>query len=395
MSTPTDLFDFQPTYSATATVNGYAYVTVVTPPSLVTSQASASATSDISYEDAFIKAQIRAQTIANSVAQNDANVITQSILLSGSNPGQGYTGPQGNPGLAGPQGPPGSGGGTGGSAGYTGPQGSPGAAGAAGPQGNPGLAGPQGPPGSGGGTGGSAGYTGPQGSPGAAGGAGPQGNPGLAGPQGNPGLAGPQGFTGSAGSGGGSSSGTTTLGYYVTYLITTSAVVGQPLTTSGYTQISSITSLTGFPATPSNMTVGFLNTGTGITSKSFITFTLSNITTSTTPTLLQQLVWPITCFTNPLSLAPTAAAASISNPALMLYSNSNLVSKASFQGSTSANTPIVGASNTQLYLDLTFKNAANLGGFVSNYNIGTGDNSGSVTFLGAFIYITFNNSVFI
>jgi hypothetical protein len=355
MSTPTDLFDFQPTYSATATVNGYAYVTVVTPPSLVTSQASASATSDISYEDAFIKAQIRAQTIANSVAQNDANVITQSILLSGSNPGQGYTGPQGNPGLAGPQGPPGSGGGTGGSAGYTGPQGSPGAAG----------------------------------------GAGPQGNPGLAGPQGNPGLAGPQGFTGSAGSGGGSSSGTTTLGYYVTYLITTSAVVGQPLTTSGYTQISSITSLTGFPATPSNMTVGFLNTGTGITSKSFITFTLSNITTSTTPTLLQQLVWPITCFTNPLSLAPTAAAASISNPALMLYSNSNLVSKASFQGSTSANTPIVGASNTQLYLDLTFKNAANLGGFVSNYNIGTGDNSGSVTFLGAFIYITFNNSVFI
>ena len=69
-------------YSATATAIGYSYVTVVTPHSLVTSEASATATSNLSYEDALIEAQTTAQHIANSISQNDANIITQSILLS-------------------------------------------------------------------------------------------------------------------------------------------------------------------------------------------------------------------------------------------------------------------------------------------------------------------------
>ena len=133
MSLPTESCECYPTYSATATANGYAYVTVVTPSSLVTSEASATSTSNISYEDAFIEAQFTAQNVANSFAENDANVITQAILLSrGTNTGAGYTGPtgpQGNdgndgtpgtPGIQGPTGPQGpEGGGGGGSGGTT------------------------------------------------------------------------------------------------------------------------------------------------------------------------------------------------------------------------------------------------------------------------------------
>ena len=85
MTTPTERHKCEETYSAKATAIGYAYITVVSPPSLVTSESSASSVSNISYEDAFIKAQIQAQNIANSVAQNDANIITQAILLSNRN----------------------------------------------------------------------------------------------------------------------------------------------------------------------------------------------------------------------------------------------------------------------------------------------------------------------
>ena len=362
--------------------------------------------------------------------------------LGGGSSGTGYTGPQGSPGTAGsqgsigPQGSQGSQGSQGvagsatntgatGSQGLTGPQGFTGPAGTAtntGATGSQGSIGPQGYTGPAGSGLGGTGYTGPQGSPGTAGSQGsigPQGYTGPAGsgvggtgytgPQGSPGTAGsqgsigPQGYTGPAGSGGGgSSSGTTTLGYYVTYVITTDAEVTKPITGSGYTQISSITPLSGFPTiSPSIMTVSFSNIGTSALSKSYIIFTLNNINTTTSPPLLQQLAWPITCFTNPLSLAVAASAASISDPSLMLYSNSNLVSKASFQGPpvsptvTGLNTPIVNNSNTTIYLDLTFKNSVNLGGNVSNYVIKTGDNTGTTTFLGAFIYITFNNSVLI
>ena len=150
------------------------------------------------------------------------------------------------------------------------------------------------------------------------------------------------------------------------------------------------------------MTVGYQNvTISGVSHKSYITFTFNNINTSTTPTILQQLVWPLLCFTNPLSQAPSAALASISNPALMCYSGSNLVANGKFQGpwvsptNQGGNTPIVNASNTSIWLDLTFKGSANLGGSVTNYLIQTGDNNGSTTFLGAFIYITFNNAVLI
>jgi hypothetical protein len=448
-------------FTAQATASSSAQ-TSTTPPSLVTSTATATATSKVSYKNAYKNALQIAEKNSQSSATNDANIITQAVNLAkktitsgtgpqgnlgaqgpqGINGTIGFTGPQGSPGLpgystntgatgsqgfTGPQGNVGAQGpqGVNGTIGFTGPQGNVGPQGSQGVNGTIGFTGPQGLPGYAANTG-ATGYTGakgstgsigsqgpqgftgsigPQGPPGIGGGSGssstgPQGAPGVAGSTGAPGAAGSTGPQGPAGSGGGSNSGTTTFGFEVIYSVTTNAVVGQAITTDNYTQIYSINPLSGFPSLPSNISVNFTNVAQSATvHKSFIIFTNNAVTTSTTPTNLQYLVWPVICYTSPLSIASSASAASISNPALMLYSNTNVVSKPSFQGpyvspsNTGANSPIVGATNTTIYLDLTFKNSVNLGGNLSNYLIQTGDNIGNVTFLGTFIYITFNNAI--
>ena len=66
-------------YYATATGNGSAYTKNNI---LVTSTASASAESDISQDDAYNKALKIAVNVANSVSENDANIIYQSLLLN-------------------------------------------------------------------------------------------------------------------------------------------------------------------------------------------------------------------------------------------------------------------------------------------------------------------------
>lgn len=99
----------RPNYYARATESGSAYVMVDSPPSLVTSEASATAQSNISYKDAFIKARNIAQNIADGVAQNNANIITQSLLLSKQSGlettgATGPVGPQGSQGVQGSEG---------------------------------------------------------------------------------------------------------------------------------------------------------------------------------------------------------------------------------------------------------------------------------------------------
>jgi len=212
-----------PTYSASATAHGRAYVTVVTPASLVTSQASATATSNISYEDALAEAETVAHNIANAQAQNDANIITQAVLLSrqsglGTTGDTGDTGPagpqgeQGQQGQQGPQGPQGPQGvqGYNGTTGYTGSQGSQGSQGVQGAQGVQGYNGTTGYTGSQGAQGvqgvqgynGTTGYTGSQGSQGAQGVQGVQGyngTTGYTGSQGVQGVQGVQGYNGTTG----------------------------------------------------------------------------------------------------------------------------------------------------------------------------------------------------
>ena len=68
-------------FSATATCIGNAE-TSTNPPYNVTSSATASTTSNISQSDAEEEAFKTAQQVANSAAQNDANVISQAINLS-------------------------------------------------------------------------------------------------------------------------------------------------------------------------------------------------------------------------------------------------------------------------------------------------------------------------
>jgi len=64
------------TFYASAIATGFAYTFNG---QKVTSSSSATATSTLSYEDALKIAQENANSIANSVAQNDANVINQTF----------------------------------------------------------------------------------------------------------------------------------------------------------------------------------------------------------------------------------------------------------------------------------------------------------------------------
>jgi hypothetical protein len=173
------------------------------------------------------------------------------------------------------------------------------------------------------------------------------------------------------------------------YQIIATATTG--LSTAGNTAISNITAIPGFPAMPSNMTVSFLNSGTGASSKNYIIFTLDNITTGTNNPLYKQLVWPVTCFINPLS-TPVINMGNITDASMMSYSNSNLVTKPAFQGSVTPNTPIVGSTATAMYLDIGFKSGANMGTNLTSYMVTSDDIANKPTFLGAFIYITFNNA---
>jgi len=66
-------------FSATANGTGMAYTKNNI---LVTSTASATAESDISFDDAYNKAQVIATNVANSVAENDANLFYQSLLVN-------------------------------------------------------------------------------------------------------------------------------------------------------------------------------------------------------------------------------------------------------------------------------------------------------------------------
>ena len=66
-------------FSGTANGTGMAYTKNNI---LVTSTASATAESDISFDDAYNKAQVIATNVANSVAENDANLLYQSLLVN-------------------------------------------------------------------------------------------------------------------------------------------------------------------------------------------------------------------------------------------------------------------------------------------------------------------------
>ena len=72
------------TFTASSTASGQAY-TNTEPSSLVTSTASATASSNLSQENAQQIADTNAQQVANSVAQNDANIITQTLNLTTAN----------------------------------------------------------------------------------------------------------------------------------------------------------------------------------------------------------------------------------------------------------------------------------------------------------------------
>ena len=88
-------------YSVTVSENGYA--TTITG-SIVTSTATASACSDISYEDAWLQASSIAKTNANIVAKNDANIIDQTIIIIQNSGLEGPTGATGPEGASGPAG---------------------------------------------------------------------------------------------------------------------------------------------------------------------------------------------------------------------------------------------------------------------------------------------------
>jgi hypothetical protein len=68
-------------FEASAIANGRAF-TSTNPAYLVTSSASATATSNLSEENAQDVAIKTAEQIANTAAQNDANIISQTIKLS-------------------------------------------------------------------------------------------------------------------------------------------------------------------------------------------------------------------------------------------------------------------------------------------------------------------------
>jgi len=68
-------------FTASALANGSSQTSTV-PSTTVTATATASATSNISQEDAQTLANTTALNVANSAAQNDANIISQSLNLS-------------------------------------------------------------------------------------------------------------------------------------------------------------------------------------------------------------------------------------------------------------------------------------------------------------------------
>ena len=68
-------------FSASASKKGIAE-TSTDPKYIVTSSASATATSDVSQTDAQTTANTIAEEVARSVAQNDANIISQTLALS-------------------------------------------------------------------------------------------------------------------------------------------------------------------------------------------------------------------------------------------------------------------------------------------------------------------------
>jgi len=126
----------------------------------------ASATSTLSYEDALNKAKMIARDISIQNAQNQSNIVDESVSISATVI-TGTPGPQGEQGIQG----------------ATGQQGATGPQGAQGIQGVPGFAT-------------STGATGPQGNTGATGPKGPQGIQGIQGEQGEQGEQGIQGIQG-------------------------------------------------------------------------------------------------------------------------------------------------------------------------------------------------------
>ena len=169
---------------AFATANGETYINPEYGDVLVTSSASATATA-CTIEEAELIAQTISQNVANSAAENDANVINQTLYIVKNLLNLGSTGPTG---------PAGSGSGGGGT-GYTGADGATGATGASST-----VTGPTGPAGSGGG---GTGFTGPTGAVGVTGAAGATGAVGATGAASTvTGPTGSVGVTGAAGSDG-------------------------------------------------------------------------------------------------------------------------------------------------------------------------------------------------
>ena len=368
-----------PTYTANASAVGSAYVTVVTPPSLVTSNSSASASSTVSYTDALQKALYTAQNIANNVAKNEANIITQAVLLSKGNIlGTGFTGPpgpQGYQGVAGAQGSTGSQGDAGtatntgatGVTGSQGPQGSTGSKGDAGTAtntgatGSTGSQGPQGSTGSQGvagsatstgatgvpGSQGSQGYTGsqgPQGAPGGGSGAGStgaQGPTGSQGAQGAPGggtgagstgAQGSQGETGSIGPTGPAGSGTSSITQVIVYCYYTIGSTSTAITTPGIATLSSITTTN----LPPNLNISVLP-------NNVLQFTNSVINSTSSFVKKAQL---IPSSASGLALGSTSNLTA-STP-FYSYNNSILIS------STKFTTPSYGGSSTIFNLSLPY-----------------------------------------
>jgi len=87
-------------YTSTATATGYANTNTI-PPSIVTATATASASSYVSQSDAYNTAYQLALQQANTTAQYDANLISQSVYISEAG-GSGSIGPTGPSGPTGP-----------------------------------------------------------------------------------------------------------------------------------------------------------------------------------------------------------------------------------------------------------------------------------------------------
>ena len=83
----------------------------------------------------------------------------------------------------------------------------------------------------------------------------------------------------------------------------------------------------------------------------------------------------------------------------MCYSYSYQLSNVNFQGtasSASANTPIsFGSTSSTICFDASYRASGSFGSssILSNYTISSSDVLNGTTFIGAFVYITLNNSV--